>query len=106
MIFMQHILGIALSGLFDLEPLIHTTINRDLRLDAAAAKTLSPIHLQPLVKGRLVAAVGALESGEFRRQTALICSAWPETCVGPVVLDGHNHYSVPEALLELIARQV
>ena len=34
--------GLAISGLFDLAPLVETSINADLRLDADAAKAVSP----------------------------------------------------------------
>lgn len=98
--------GIALSGLFDLEPLIHTTINRDLKLDSETANALSPIHLKPFVSGPMLTAVGALESSEFRRQTALICPAWPQTCVGPMLLDGHHHFSLLEALPGLVVQRL
>jgi arylformamidase len=98
--------GVALSGLFDLEPLIHTSINRDLSLDEQTAKALSPIHLRPRINGPMIAAVGALESNEFRRQTGLICAAWPENCVGPTILDGYHHFSMLEALPELISQKL
>jgi len=93
--------GIALSGLFDLEPLVHTSINNDLRLDAESAKALSPVRLQPQTKRPLIAAVGALESSEFRRQTGLICDAWPGICIGPKLLSDRHHFSVLEALTDI-----
>ena len=70
--------GIAISGLYDLEPLVPLPfINTDLQLDVAAARKVSPVHLPAATGAPLVTAVGALESGEFKRQTQLIRAAWP-----------------------------
>ncbi len=61
----------AISGLFDLEPVVHTSINQDLRLDVDEARRRSPMHW-PLRASRvpLHLVVGADESAEFRRQSA------------------------------------
>ena len=69
--------GVSLSGVFDLPPLIGTSLNEALRLDAQAARAASPLFWPPPPKGRtLVAAVGGAESAEFLRQSRDIVAAW------------------------------
>ena len=43
-------------------------------------------------------AVGALESEEFKRQTALIASHWKDAHRGDVPLEGYNHLTICDAL--------
>jgi arylformamidase len=69
--------ALAVSGVFDLEPLRHAPfLAPDLRLDAAAARRLSPARLPRPAGRRLYAVVGADESEEFLRQNRLIARAW------------------------------
>ena len=68
--------ALAISGVFDMEPLRHTPfLKGDLKLTPASARRLSPA-LFPPPQGPLYAAVGADESEEFLRQNGLIRSAW------------------------------
>lgn len=96
--------GIALSGIFDLEPVSLTSINKDVRLDAQAVETLSPIGLQPQIAAPLIVAVGALESSEFRRQSQLICDVWGSACVGPLFLEDCHHFNILDPLAEMDSR--
>jgi arylformamidase len=91
--------GLAVSGLYELEPLRHTSINVEARLDAAAAARLSPALLRPTVDAPLTLAVGAYESAEFHRQSAALASAWPN-CVAPDSVPSANHFTVVESLLD------
>ena len=55
--------GVAISGVFELEPLVATSINDALHLDAATARAASPRWWRPPPPDcRLIAAVGAAES--------------------------------------------
>jgi arylformamidase len=66
----------AISGLFELEPLVSTSINGALGLDAAEARRLSPA-LWPAPKGGVLdAVVGGAESDEYHRQSRLIAERW------------------------------
>ena len=97
--------ALAVSGVFDLEPLRHAPfLAADLRLDAASARRLSPGSM-PAPRGRLVAVVGGDESEEFRRQNASIAAAWGSRAV-PVceeVPDRH-HMNVLHELAEPSSR--
>ena len=90
--------GVALSGVYDLEPLLMTSVNADLRLDAAEARRMSPVHLAPRVDAPLLVAVGADETSEFIRQSQLLHDAWPGHRVAPgsrpMLVRDRNHYSV------------
>ncbi|MGD9814760.1 MAG: alpha/beta hydrolase [Hyphomonadaceae bacterium] len=86
----------AISGLFDLAPLIPTSINTALRLDAREAEALSPLAW-PAPEGKaLDAVVGSEESSEYLRQSAAIVNTWGEAGVETRYeeIAGANHFTV------------
>jgi len=83
--------GLAISGLYDLEPLLHTTINDALALDPAQARKLGPIHGKRATGAPLHLAVGELESTEFHRQTQLLVERW---AVPSTVIPKRNHFDM------------
>ena len=88
--------GLAISGLFDLEPLIHCEwLMPDIRLTPELIAKTSPARLPP-PQGRVMAAVaGELESSEFHRQNVLIEQAWGRQCV-PLrhSIPARNHFDI------------
>jgi len=66
----------AISGLFDLGPLVETSINNALRLDQASAKVASPLFWKVPTRGSLDAVVGENESAEYFRQSRTIVDRW------------------------------
>jgi len=66
----------TISGLFDLRPLVPTSINSALKLDDASAKAVSPLFWKPPVRGSLDAVVGGNESAEYFRQSRIIVDGW------------------------------
>ena len=93
--------GLAISGVFELEPLVGTSINNALQLDADAARAASPRWWRPPPPGRrMIAAVGAAESAEFRRQSHELVRAWGAAGVDSRYLEvpDANHFTVIEAL--------
>jgi arylformamidase len=99
--------ALALSGVFDLEPLIHTSLNDALKLDGPAARALSPIHW-PVPNGAtpggtaLDCWVGGAESNEFVRQSREMAAAWggkgADTRVE--ILEGADHFTVLDPLAD------
>ncbi|MGE0154596.1 MAG: alpha/beta hydrolase [Reyranellaceae bacterium] len=95
--------GLSISGLYELEPVRLAYVNEALRLDAAEARALSPIHHLPSdasALAPLLLAVGAAELPEFVRQQRDFAAAcrrygWRP---GEIELAGHNHFSVLETL--------
>jgi arylformamidase len=91
--------GLAISGIYDLEPLVHAPfVNQDLKLDQALARRLSPVSIPPATTAPLFTAVGGDESEEFKRQNALIARAWRYAFAGDIPLPGCNHLTVLEQL--------
>jgi arylformamidase len=66
----------AISGLFDLRPLVGTSINTALKLDDASAKAVSPLFWKSPSHGTLDAVVGGNESAEYFRQSRTIVDGW------------------------------
>ena len=92
--------GLAISGLYDLRPLLSVDfLQQDLRLDEAAALRLSPAFLPPATRAPVMTCVGGGESSEFRRQNGLLRERW-STFAGDVAMPGKNHFSVIDALAE------
>jgi arylformamidase len=92
--------ALAISGLYDLEPLLHVKINEVLGLDLAAAKRNSPVLHVPATQVPLVLAVGEIESDEFRRQQRLLACAWSTIPVREIVVPGCHHFSIPLELAD------
>ncbi len=82
--------ALPISGVFALEPLLGTSVNRALGLDAAAARDASPA-LWPAPAKPMHAVVGGAESAEFLRQTHDFARAWGGAAE---VLAGLDHFTV------------
>jgi arylformamidase len=94
--------GYAISGVFDLAPLIGTSLNDALALTKGTARAASPLFRPPPPKGRrLVAAVGGEESSEFLRQSRDMAVAWSKVGVDAKyeVIAGANHFTVVDELI-------
>jgi arylformamidase len=93
--------GLAISGVFELAPLIPTTMNARLRLDPEAAAAASPLFWPPPPPGRtLVAAVGEHETPEFHRQARAIVERWARAGVVTEYLSvaGVHHFTIVDEL--------
>lgn len=88
--------AVAISGIFDLEPIRLGSLNGALRLDAEAACRLSPLRQLPARSPPLHLAVGGVELPELRRQSAEYAVARRAAGL-PVThaeLPGHNHFTL------------
>ncbi|MES2193008.1 MAG: alpha/beta hydrolase [Pseudomonadota bacterium] len=85
----------SISGLFDLAPLVDTSINRALQLDAGTAKAASPLFWNPPAGKGLDAVVGENESAEYFRQSQTIVDTWGAAGVATRfgVVAGANHFT-------------
>jgi arylformamidase len=85
----------TISGLFDLGPLVETSINKAMGLDQAAARAVSPLFWKAPARGSLDAVVGENESAEYFRQSRTIVDRWGAagiaTRFGTVA--GANHFT-------------
>jgi arylformamidase len=86
----------AISGLFDLYPLVNTSINDALKLDEATAKAVSPLFWKPPACGTLDAVVGSNESAEYLRQSRIIVDAWNAAGIATqfATIPDANHFTV------------
>jgi arylformamidase len=93
--------GVPISGVFELEPLVATSINDLVGLDAASARVASPLLWPPPPRGcKVVAAVGGEESSEFLRQSRIVAEAWAKAGLETelLVVPGTNHFTVVDEL--------
>lgn len=91
----------ALSGLYDLRPLLETDINDDLRLTPESAREASPMFwAAPRDDLSFVAAVGALESEAFKLQSRDVSDAWKSAGVAVEYLEvpDCNHFTIVNAV--------
>ena len=70
------ILGIG--GVYELTPLVHTTLNNKLRLDELSAIAASPVRRIHGKLPRAIFVVGALETSSFHQQSADMAHAWQQ----------------------------
>ena len=90
----------AISGVFDLAPLLNISVNQDLRLDEKTAHACSPLYWEVPTGRSLDAVVGGIESSEFLRQSKTIAQAWRQ---GPTAtrykeIAGANHFTAVDPL--------
>ena len=92
--------GIAVSGLYELEPLRRTSLNEAIGMDAETARRNSPALLPGIGDAPLIAAVGALESAEFHRQANTLAERWRQRSAAVEVLavPASNHFTIVEQL--------
>jgi arylformamidase len=94
--------GYAISGVFDLMPLLDVSMNQDFRLDEERARKNSPVSW-PAPRGLVLdAVVGARESNEFLRQSWLIADAWGKAGVATRYeeIAEANHFTVLDPLTD------
>ncbi len=92
--------GYAISGVFDLTPLVGLSQNADLRLDEKQAKAVSPLFWK-VPPGRVFdAVVGGAESNEFRWQSRVVADGWRkgEARTRYEEIPGANHFTVVDPL--------
>ena len=89
--------GVSVSGLFELAPLLDTSINDKVGMDAEAAQRNSPAFLDPATAAApLALIVGEMESEEFHRQSRDFAVIWGAMGV-PVevtVSPGRDHFTI------------
>ena len=91
--------GLAISGIYDLEPIRLNYLNEKLGLDADEADRNSPFLHFPPKAGELIVAYGTGELPELCRQSIDYGHAGPSAAFPATVpVDGADHFTVLEAL--------
>ena len=87
---------VALSGVYDLQPLIATSLNVALRLDGDGARAASPIHRVGAPGCPALFAVGAAETAVFLDQNRRMAAAWRAGGDAADVFEsaGDDHFSL------------
>ncbi|KAG7153643.1 kynurenine formamidase-like isoform X2 [Homarus americanus] len=98
---------VTFSGVFDLRPLVKTSVNEPLHLTDSTAWAMSPLasvgvmgRARPSL--RLLISVGQHDSPEFKRQSKEYCQACVEAGMRAecVVVEGMDHFSIVEDLAQ------
>jgi len=94
--------GLAISGLYDLEPIRLNYLNVKLGLDAAQAHRNSPMFHFPPMSAPLVVAYGTAELPELRRQSVDYAKAWADRGLPGYLLPvgGADHFTILESLAD------
>ena len=94
--------GLSISGLFGLAPLMQTSMNQDLQIDAESVERISPLGWN-VARGRAFDAwVGGDESSEFLRHSREIADIWSRKGVATryVEVPHTNHFTVLDPLAD------
>jgi pimeloyl-ACP methyl ester carboxylesterase len=86
--------GLAISGIYDLEPIRLCYLNEKLRLDEPEAQRNSPLRL-PKVEKPLVITYGTSELPELQRQSREFAAKLGHRLLP---LEGHDHFTILEEL--------
>jgi arylformamidase len=94
--------ALAVSGIYDLEPIRLNYLNDKLRLDDAEARRNSPLLHLPAQAAPLLVTVGGDELPELRRQSETFHAAWRDRGLRGafVPLPGRHHYTAVEELAQ------
>ena len=94
--------GLAISGLFDLEPIRLCYLNEKLGLDAEEARRNSPLLNLPARAAKLIIAYGADELPELKRQSREFAAAWSARGLpgNMIEVPDCHHYAVLEQLAQ------
>ena len=106
--------GLAISGIYDLEPIRLCYLNEKLKLDQAEAERMSPLLHPPANPAPLLLAYGGDELPELQRQSETDAAARARARLRrqPLRLAGHNHFTIleelahPEGALATLVREL
>tara|TARA_R110002096_G_scaffold428927_1_gene641216 strand:+ start:44913 stop:45758 length:846 start_codon:yes stop_codon:yes gene_type:complete len=88
--------ALAISGVFDLEPMVKTYVNDPLKMTVDDARVLSPLHHIPKECCPIVVTYGENETSEFKRQTHEYMDACLRAGLGCRYIDmpSVNHFDI------------
>lgn len=91
-----------LTGIYDLAPVPHISVNEQVRLSAGEAKALSPMTRPPLRRLPLLVAVGGAETAEWIRQSKDYAAMCRANGIEAEYLEcpGENHFTMTNVLAD------
>ena len=92
--------GIAVSGIYDFEPILYCSENLGLRLDAEEARSVSPIYREPATDAPQLIAYGMNEPPDMQRQSRNYASRFENenTFVQTHPIPDADHFDTVSAL--------
>jgi arylformamidase len=91
---------IAISGIYDVAPLMHTTMNADICINEETAPALNLMLAQVKSHAQILFAVGGDEPSEFHRQASDQAKSWASLHPKILSLPHTNHFTVVDSLAE------
>ncbi len=94
--------GCAISGVYDIEPIAHTSIQDDVHLTPEQIGRYSPMRVPPKSSSPLIVAYGAEEPSEWHRQSrefADLCRGQGTACELREI-EGTHHFSIMDQLAD------
>jgi len=88
--------GLLISGIYDLNPLRHTSRSKHVRIDDDVVRDFSPLHHVSLFTAPVLLAAGSEESPEFLRQTRVYAAGLGDAEV--LTGETYNHFDILETL--------
>jgi arylformamidase len=89
---------IAISGIYDVAPLMQTSMNADIQITGESAPVLNLMASEIKSRTSIVFAVGGDEPSEFHRQAADQAKAWALLNPKIISLPQTNHFTVVDSL--------
>ncbi len=91
--------AILVSGIYDLEPIVKTSVNDATQLNADSAKRLSPINLVSQASNTPITVIwGENETDEFKRQSRDFAASWAQEKTHEQIviceISKRNHFDV------------
>ena len=91
----------AISGVFDLPPLVSSSVNKALSLDLARAQALSPAGYRPRAGACVHTIIGEHETLQFHLQSAAIAQQWGDVVTDHHVVPDTHHFTVLDVLADV-----
>ncbi len=94
--------AVPISGVFELEPLVHTSINAGPQMDIAEARRQSPLFMEMHGNAPHLVIAGGGETPEFTRQSDAYCATFrtEQRTMERYDVPGENHFGELERLAE------
>lgn len=90
--------GVSYSGVFELPPLLNTSMNALIQMTPEQARDWSMDRQTARVQAPVLFAYGAEEPGEFHRQSIEQAQRWSAIAPPAIAIAGANHFTIVEQL--------
>ena len=94
--------ALPISGIFELEPLVHTSINAGPQMDVAEARRESPLFMEIRGNAPHLVIAGGAETSEFARQSDAYCDRFRtrQRLMERYDVPGENHFGELDRLAD------